>query len=410
METLIQLPKGICQLYVGTTCEPFLKNQTVFVPPHLSLESLEDNLKVAYYGVIKESKDMNPNCRGYALPSLCYSVLPICRTPEKTNHQYFRNIALQKEKERLRLAAAALATTSTTSTTTTTTTMTTTMATTTTTSKPTTTTTIEAAPANTSILDTTTIASTKATTQIIKGISDSDHTTTQEKNSILTEHMTTVKPRLKKSQKTRDKKTKKHSTHQNVGDHFTHTPPKDNEHWDLDEKSKRNRRFLSYFWDEHVQFQNVAEKFRHLRQALPISHSMIYSPDSNYPPARSTSNLRRICRNECELLENELCQKEYAIAKRHPAIGQVLPIEDCHNLPEEINDCSSLGIAIDVDENEDCYWENGSKYRGKAAVSKSGKPCLTWVRLMKEIADYPELAGTNFCRYVSIYIFALDTY
>lgn len=125
---------------------------------------------------------------------------------------------------------------------------------------------------------------------------------------------------------------------------------------------------------------------------------MIYSPDSNYPPARLTSNLRRICRNECELLENELCQMEYAIAKRHPAIGQVLPIEDCSNLPEELNDCSSLGIAIDVDENEDCYWENGSKYRGKTAVSKSGKPCLTWVRLMKEIADYPELAGTNYCR------------
>lgn len=73
----------------------------------MSLDSLEDNLKAAYYGVIKESKDMNPNCRGYALPSLCYSVLPICKTPEKTNHQYFRNIAVEKEKERLRAAAAA---------------------------------------------------------------------------------------------------------------------------------------------------------------------------------------------------------------------------------------------------------------------------------------------------------------
>lgn len=106
---MLQLPQGICLLYTGTVCEAFLKNQTVFVPPHMSLESLEDNLKAAYYGVIKESKDMNPNCRGYALPSLCYSVLPICRTPEKTNHQYFRNIAVEKEKERLRAAAAAAA-------------------------------------------------------------------------------------------------------------------------------------------------------------------------------------------------------------------------------------------------------------------------------------------------------------
>lgn len=151
---------------------------------------------------------------------------------------------------------------------------------------------------------------------------------------------------------------------------------------------------------QHNFRHKMSEHFVHNAYSLPLLHSMIYSVDSNYPPERSTSNLRRICRNECELLENELCQKEYAIAKRHPAIGQILPIEDCSSLPEETNDCSSLGIAIDVDEQEDCYWENGSKYRGTIAVSKSGKRCLTWARLMKEIADYPELAGQNYCRYV----------
>lgn len=380
---------------------------------------------MAYYGVIKESKDMNPNCRGFALPSLCYSVLPICRTPEKTNHQYFRNIALQKEKERLRkleLAAAALASTTTTQSTalpatdepTTTTASTSTSSSTTTTGATTeitaTTTTTKTTPQPT---ETTKLLSTRATTQGLT-LSNEQNTQTTQENKIHGNHndfMTTVKPRLKKSQKSRDRKIRKHSSHQNTaGDGLQHAAAsKDSDHHhnnnnnndDFDERNKRSRRFLSNFWDEHINFENMAEKFRHLRQAMPISHSMIYSPDSNYPPARTTSNLRRICRNECELLENELCQKEYAIAKRHPAIGQVLPIEDCFNLPEELNDCSSLGIAIDVDENEDCYWENGSKYRGKAAVSKSGKPCLTWVRLMKEIADYPELAGTNYCRYIA---------
>lgn len=366
------------------------------MPPHLTLESLEDNLKVAYYGVIKESKDMNPNCRGFALPSLCFSVLPICRTPEKTNHQYFRNIALQKEKERLRkleLAAAALATTTVASTTTTKASTTTT----TTTSLP-----LSSKTVATLIPDTTTITSTKHTTQGTKSTDlESQFTITQEKIFNLTDFPTTVKPRPKKSQKSRDRKSKKHSHQRENGDsNVAHSLPSRDmgQYNDFDDKSRRNRRFLGDFWDEHLNFGNMAEKFRHLRQAIPISHSMIYSPDSNYPPARSTSNLRRICRNECELLENELCQKEYAIAKRHPAIGQVLPIEDCSNLPDELNDCSSLGIAIEVDENEDCYWENGSKYRGTAAVSKSGKPCLTWARLMKEIADYPELAGTNYCR------------
>lgn len=167
------------------------------------------------------------------------------------------------------------------------------------------------------------------------------------------------------------------------------------------EKTQRVRRFLDSIFEHQRNFkQKFGAELLYDAQTLPLSHSLIYSTttDSNYPPARSTSNLRRICRNECELLENELCQKEYAIAKRHPAIGQILPIEDCSSLPIETNDCSSLGIAIDVDENEDCYWENGSKYRGTTAVSQSGKPCLTWARLMKEIADYPELAGTNYCR------------
>lgn len=75
-----------------------------------------------------------------------------------------------------------------------------------------------------------------------------------------------------------------------------------------------------------------------------------------------------------------------------------MQLEDCYNLPEG-GDCSKLGIVIDVDENEKCYWEDGSGYRGTVAVSKTGKTCLKWARLMKEISDFPELAGQNYCRY-----------
>lgn len=43
-----------------------------------------------------------------------------------------------------------------------------------------------------------------------------------------------------------------------------------------------------------------------------------------YRKVRNEVTLRRICREDCEHLENELCRVEYAIAKRHPVIGMVV--------------------------------------------------------------------------------------
>ncbi|XP_055613922.1 tyrosine-protein kinase transmembrane receptor Ror-like, partial [Uranotaenia lowii] len=136
----------------------------------------------------------------------------------------------------------------------------------------------------------------------------------------------------------------------------------------------------------------------------------------NYPPTRNTENLRRICRNDCELLENELCQTEYAIAKRHPTIGQKLPLEECDDLPLQNSvdgtilngidklgssadmECMRLGIKMDIVPEDDCFWENGYSYRGILDTSETGKPCLRWSKLMREISNYPELAGHNYCR------------
>lgn len=76
--------------------------------------------------------------------------------------------------------------------------------------------------------------------------------------------------------------------------------------------------------------------------------------NQSYGDSRSSNKnemnrkLRRICREECELLENELCRTEYAIAKRHPLIGQV-PLLECSDLPlkgsPEAQDCLSVGIS-----------------------------------------------------------------
>jgi len=199
---------------------------------------------------------MNSNCRKYALPSLCFSSLPICRTPERTNLLYFANLAMF--------------------------------------------------------------------TNLYSG------NDTREKRSV-----------------SRDSKSK---------------------NFFLKKKS--------IFYDD------------------------VFSKDvsSKYPPTKESENLKRICREECELLETELCQKEYAIAKRHPVIG-IVGVEECQKLPQH-KDCSTLGITIEVDETENCYWEDGSSYRGIQNLSITGKPCLRWSGLMKEISDFPELIGQNYCRYV----------
>lgn len=84
----------------------------------------------------------------------------------------------------------------------------------------------------------------------------------------------------------------------------------------------------------------------HSQNEIVLSHSM-QSKTNNL-----NTRVRRICREECEMLENELCRQEYAIAKRHPQIGQQVPLVECSDLPlngtDEAVDCLSLGISTEI--------------------------------------------------------------
>lgn len=250
---------------------------------------------------------MNQNCRIYALPSLCFSILPECRTPEITNNEYFANLRAHEMKQR----------------------------------QP------------------------------------------KKNNKRKRIHSDSTKAKMRPSSTT----TATTSTSLNFLETIQSTTP-----------------FTVYFTGDATpvvdafsgKIMNKAsdELMRRRRKRQDNPRPVTKS----FPPTRNTENLRRICKNECELLENELCQKEYAIAKRHPAIGQKLALEDCFDLPNERTDCLTLGITLDVQPDDSCYWENGISYRGTVAHSISGRKCLKWAQLMKELADYPELAGQNYCR------------
>ncbi|GAB0087759.1 Tyrosine-protein kinase transmembrane receptor Ror [Sergentomyia squamirostris] len=316
-DTVAKPTLPICQVYQGKTCEAFLMNQTVFVTPGISIDVVEERLKAAY-GVIKESKDMNPNCRVYALPSLCYSILPTCRTPELSNHQYFAAKATSEANQR------------------------------------------------------------------------NSHRNSSKKKRLQALTSVTRRPPSTQAPLT---------TTPRLTVYFSGaiTPAVDEKEFPgemvtmaavSDDLSRQRRDSFDVTID--AQTKNVRRK----DFTGPKVSEYTTRP---YPPTRNSENLRRICRDECELLEHELCQKEYAIAKRHPAIGKLLQLEECTDLPDD-SDCMSLGMTVDVAPDETCFWENGAKYRGTVATSASGRPCLKWARLMKDISDYPELAGQNFCR------------
>ncbi|CAL8125621.1 unnamed protein product [Orchesella dallaii] len=115
---------------------------------------------------------------------------------------------------------------------------------------------------------------------------------------------------------------------------------------------------------------------------------------------------RRLCREECELLEHDLCRQEYALAKRHPLIGQQLAIPECAELPplgsKESASCIRLGLPhlTAIVEDHTCYKEKGMNYRGKIRETESGEPCRPWShQLSFKSSDYSELmGGHNYCR------------
>ncbi|KAK6618580.1 hypothetical protein RUM43_012971 [Polyplax serrata] len=129
--------------------------------------------------------------------------------------------------------------------------------------------------------------------------------------------------------------------------------------------------------------------------------SLCYSafPICNSNPSKPP---HRICREDCELLENVLCRLEYALAKSHPLIGMQLSLPECEELPEihseESRGCLRMGIQKQKQEPY-CYWGAGGGYRGTQHLTAKGQLCVPWSYQQEfAVTDYPELVGHNYCR------------
>ncbi|MBN3321321.1 ROR2 kinase, partial [Atractosteus spatula] len=103
---------------------------------------------------------------------------------------------------------------------------------------------------------------------------------------------------------------------------------------------------------------------------------------------------RELCRDECEVLENDLCRTEYMIARSNRAILMQLELPSCEALPlpDSPEAASCMRIGVPVDKLKTCKCHRARSPEGLTAAMSLTSHHLTGM-------EFPELGGGhNYCR------------
>ncbi|CAJ0958672.1 unnamed protein product, partial [Mesorhabditis belari] len=129
---------------------------------------------------------------------------------------------------------------------------------------------------------------------------------------------------------------------------------------------------------------------------------------------------QRICRNDCERIQKDICPNEYAMAAQHELVGDgpkaLLP--SCASLPlsTQTSNCISVIDSPKMTSigppapppgqpasSSHCYMDNGKNYEGSVSTTESGHQCMTWTESHMSrdftVRNYPQLKNAkNHCR------------
>ncbi|CAJ0581577.1 unnamed protein product, partial [Mesorhabditis spiculigera] len=169
----------------------------------------------------------------------------------------------------------------------------------------------------------------------------------------------------------------------------------------------RNLRAAMLFIANHP---SVSTECKQYSQAVACYHMYKVCDDAG----SSTANVQRICRSDCDRIQNDVCPNEYAMAAQHELVGDgpkaLLP--SCVAIPHHAPNCIQV---IDTPKQTSfspdaaarpphwCYNDNGKTYEGTVSSTEDGHQCMPWSEAPSNrefnTRAFPELrTARNHCR------------